>query len=170
IVTQVIQPADLDRKDVISLDELSKRMAVAPYGLTQEAQHLVLAALVAQRQFEFVTSSGNRINHRSLDLQIIWEDIVGIARPSDEAYSSERLLNWAVLLTDDTSLRALRMPQAEVKLVEVLSAWLVEWQKARIVERFDRLPDEKLNSKLWRVAANVKKTFGVIAESIDGLM
>jgi len=170
VVQQVIQAADPDSKDVIPLDELSRRTSEAPFGLTLEAQHLVLAALVAHRQFEFVTSSGNRINHRSLDLQIIWEDIVGIARPSDEGYSGDRLLNWAALLTGDASLTSLRMLQADLRLIEALSAWLNDWQKARILARFDGLPDEKLNSRLWRVAANVKKTFGVIAESIDGLM
>jgi hypothetical protein len=84
IIQQVIKPDDLERKDIIPMDELARRMSAAPFGLTSEAQHLVLAALVAHRQFEFVTSNGNRINHRSLDLQIIWEDIDGIARPSDE--------------------------------------------------------------------------------------
>ena len=45
----------------------------------REAQHLVLTALVANRQIEFVTTKGDRINRRSLDLKIIWDDIEGIA-------------------------------------------------------------------------------------------
>ena len=56
-------------------------------------------AFVAGRRFEFVTSSGNRINHRSLDLQIIWDDVIGIAKPSDEICSNERLRWWACLIT-----------------------------------------------------------------------
>ncbi|MBV9242892.1 MAG: hypothetical protein JO314_12885 [Acidobacteria bacterium] len=75
--------------DAASLKEISGRLSAAPLGLTREAQHLVLAALVAQRQFDFVTASGNRINHRSLDLQIIWDDIQGIASPRSEEYPLE---------------------------------------------------------------------------------
>lgn len=166
IVKEILELTQSEKADVIALDVVAKRMQAAPFGLTQEAQHLVLAALVAQRQFEFVTSSENRINHRSLDLQIIWEDIVGISRPTDEGYSNERLLGWVVRLTDDMSLTTIRSSEAKSRLAN----WLDEWKKMRLVERFDALPDEKLNSKMWRVAANVKKTFGVIAESVEALL
>ncbi len=170
IVKEVIDLTQLDKTDVIPLNEVSLRMQAAPYGLTQEVRHLVLAALVAQRQFEFVTSSENRINHRSLDLQIIWEDIVGIAKPSGEAYSGDRLLKWASLLTGDSSLNSQKPSDARLKVIGVLSDWLAEWQKADPVAQFDALPDEKLNSKLWRTASNVRKTFGIVAETIDGLL
>jgi hypothetical protein len=169
-IEQITGLAGRKDNDVVDLSEIQKRMSGAPFGLTPEAQHLILGALVAQRLFEFVTSSGNRINHRSLDLQIIWEDIVGLARPSAEMYSGEQLLNWAVLLTGDRSLRSLRISDAQLRVIEVLGQWLVEWQKNSVVERFDALPDENLNSRIWRIAANVKKTFGVVAESIDGLL
>ncbi len=165
IVRQILELTTLSQADVISLSDVSKRMRSAPYGLTLEAQHLVLGSLVAQRQFDFVTTSENRINHRSLDLQIIWDDIVGISRPSDEGYSNERLLGWAVLLTGDVTLNTLRDAEVRSKLLE----WHSEWQKERLIERFDALPDEKLNSKVWRIASNVKKTFGVAAEAVDNL-
>lgn len=166
IAKQVLNLKPTEGSDVMQLSDVSRCMQSAPYGLTQEAQHLVLAALVAQRQFEFVTFSENRINHRSLDLQIIWEDIVGIARPSVEGYSNERLLDWVVRLTGDDSIRTIRDSEARSRLAE----WLADWQKARLVERFDLLPDDKLNSKLWRIASNVKKTFGIVAEAIDNLL
>ncbi|MFN0278427.1 MAG: DUF6079 family protein [Pyrinomonadaceae bacterium] len=170
IVKEVIDLTELDQKDVIPLNEVATRMQAAPYGLTSETQQLVLAALVAQRQFEFVTSSENRINHRSLDLQIIWEDIVGIARPSGDVYSGDRLLMWASLLTADSSLNTLKPTEARLKVIDILSDWLKEWRKDNIVVQFDALPDEKLNSKLWRTASSVKKTFGSIAETVDGLL
>jgi len=165
IIKKILDLRSTDQAVVIPLDTVCELMRSAPYGLTQEAQHLVLGALVAQRQFEFVTSSENRINHRSLDLQIIWEDIVGIAPPSDEGYSNERLLGWVARLTNDDSLRTLKNTDAQARLIE----WLRDWQKTRLIERFDLLPDEKLNSKLWRIALNVKKTFGVVADSIENL-
>ncbi len=170
IIKDVVDLTGLDKNDVIPVSELSARMSAAPYGLTHEARHLVLAALVAQRQIEFVTSSGDRINHRSLDLQIIWEDIVGIARPTVESYSGERLTLWASLLTQDASLKGLKASEGRLKLIEAFSEWFAEWQKTNLVEKFDLLPDEKLNSKLWRIASNVKKTFGVVAESVESLL
>ena len=166
LVKQVLDLKAPDQSGVIPLSEVSRQLQSPPYGLTLEAQQLVLGALVAQRQFEFVTFSENRINHRSLDLQIMWEDIVGISRPSDEGYSNERLLGWVARLTGDDSLGTLSDSDAKMQL----SKWLSEWQKARLVERFDLLPDEKLNSKLWRIASNVKKTFGTVAEAVDNLL
>jgi hypothetical protein len=37
------------------------------------------------------------------------------------------------------------------------------------LERFDRLPDDILNTKIWRVSSQVKKTFGAVTEAIEGL-
>jgi len=58
---------------------------------------MLMTALVAERYIEFVTESGNRINRRSLDLTIIWEDIVGVARPVESSFSREKLKTWAKL-------------------------------------------------------------------------
>jgi hypothetical protein len=67
----------------------------SPHGFVREAQHLILTALVAQRKIEFVTSKGDRINRRSLDLKIIWDDIEGVAKPVGTVYSAARLTDWA---------------------------------------------------------------------------
>ncbi len=161
-------PAE-DQSEVIPLGTLSKRMQNEPYGLSAEAQHLVLVSLISQRRYEFVTSSGNRINHRSLDLQIVWNDIVGIAPPLGEEYSTERLLRWAILFTGNTSLKSINTGDAKTKLARDLGDWLGTWQNGAVLIRFDQLPDEKLNSELWRMASNVKKTFGVLALSIESV-
>src|SRR6185436_9451255 len=67
-VSAAFDGSEFDAGTVIPLAEISSRLQTPPVGLTRESQHLILAALVAQREFEFITSSGNRINHRSLDL------------------------------------------------------------------------------------------------------
>ncbi len=159
-----------DDEAVVTLAELSARMCAAPLGLSRETQHLVLAALVAQRQFEFVTFSGNRINHRSLDLQIIWDDIVGVARPFTEVYSSERLRKWAVLITGQSTIKSLDSTDDRQMIIDALSEWLVGWKESRVLEVFDTLPDENLNSSIWRIAANSRKTFGAVAECIEELI
>src|SRR5437667_7777493 len=166
VVREAFDNADLSPDAVISLTDIYTRLQKAPYGLTREAQHLIMAAFVAQRHFEFVTNSGNRINRRSLDLQIIWDDIVGIARPSREVYTSERLLIWASLLTGIPGLESLDTPEGRLAVGDALAAWLADWEASRLLQPFDSLSDENLNARDWRSAANLKKTFEAVAESV----
>ena len=170
IVRSALDGLDFTTDTAVTISDLSSRMGAEPAGLTHEAQHLVLAALVAQRQFEFVTFSGNRINHRSLDLQIIWEDIAGIAKPRVEVYSSERLLFWAALITGNEQVNSLERSEDRLLVIERLSGWLANWKEAQFLETFESLPDENLNSSIWRIAANLKKTFGALVESIEALL
>ncbi len=155
-----------DSGDVIPIKDVAMRMQAPPYGLTREAQHLTLAALVGQRLYDFVTSSGNRINHRSLDLQIVWDDIVGIAKPLTELYSSERLLAWARLITGNSALRSIDRAEDRSLIVDSLAQWLRGWNESRVLADFDALPDEQLNAAIWRTAANLRKSFGAMAEII----
>ncbi len=155
---------------VFSLADLTKRLAAPPFGLTREAQRLVLAALVAQREFEFVTSSGNRINHRSLDLQIIWDDIVGLAIPQNDVFPPERFLAWARLTTGNAGIRSIDRAEDRLLIIDSLSGWLNAWNESRVLADFDSLPEENLNARIWRTAANLKKSFGAMAAAIDSLV
>ncbi len=166
-VKSMLNGLDFADDAVVTIGELSSRLVASPYGLTREARHLVLASLVAQRQFEFVTFSGNRINHRSLDLQIIWDDIAGIAKPFTEVYTSNRLREWAKLITGNAAIRSLDAADDRKVIVEAMSVWLEEWKSARILEKFETLSDENLSAAIWRIAANLKKTFGGVAECIE---
>lgn len=159
--------ADAPTEDVIPLKDLAMRMQACPFGFTREAQHLTLAALVGQRMYDFVTSSGNRINHRSLDLQILWDDIVGVARPLTEQYSAERLLSWAKLITGNSALKSIERTEDRSLIIDSLGQWLRGWVEGRALAEFDSLPDEHLNAGIWRTAANLRKSFGAMAEIID---
>jgi hypothetical protein len=143
--------------DEVSFRDIKKRLSAAPWGLTREARHLVLSALVAQREFDFVTASGNRINHRSLDLQIIWDDIQGIATPRTEDYSIERLLSWAKVLTGNELLKSVDRSEDRKQIVESLAHWLETWEADNTLARFDALPDEQLNTAVWKLAAGLKR-------------
>ena len=162
--------AGSDAETMVPLKDIAMRLQAPSVGLTREAQHLILAALVAQKQYEFVTSSGNRINHRSLDLQIIWDDIVGVAKPLDEFYSPERLLTWAKLITGNAGLRTLDRSEDRLLIIDSLTGWLSGWNESRTLAEFDALPDENLNAGIWRTAANLRKSFGAMAEIIDSLV
>ena len=170
VISDAFDAAELEKEDFVSISDIYSRMQRAPYGLAREAQHLIMAAFVAGRRFEFVTSSGNRINHRSLDLQIIWDDVIGIAKPSDEICSNERLRWWACLITGISDLGQIETVDGQASIADALATWLTLWQKAGVLQRFDDLSDENLNTRIWRIAANVKKTFELIAASISSMV
>ena len=165
----ILDPA-FESRELIPIGEIFERMRRPPYGFPLEAQHLILASLVAQRRFEFITSAGNRIHHRSLDLQIVWEDIVAVARPVENNYSHERLVTWAAMLTGDKSLTTLSASDVDVKVPEALERWLKAWNEKGILSQFDQLADERLNARIWRVYASVNKTFGAVADAIRDLL
>ena len=156
-----------DKDNVFPLTEINFRLRTPPFGLTREAQHLILSALVSQRQFEFVTSSGNRINHRSLDLQIIWDDLVGIAPPLNGLFAPERLLTWAKLTTGNFGIRSLDRAEDRLLIIDSLTGWLAGWNESRVLADFEALPDENLNALIWRTATNLKKSFGAMAAAIE---
>lgn len=154
----------------VSLKDVSRRLKSEPYGLVAEAQHLILAALVAQRRIEFVTSEGDRINRRSLDLKIVWDDIVGIARPASALHSSAELTNWARTLTAVDTFKTIDDPEDREKVRRALENWLADWHGANVLERFEEMPEEILNTKIWRLATTAQKTFGAVAETVKEVL
>lgn len=155
---------------VTSFAEINREMRKAPFGLGREAQRLGLAALVAQRKLEFVTSKGDRINRRSLDLKIIWDDVVGVVRPAELSYNAAALTPWAKLLTGDKTLRSIDTAADRENIKAALEKWLSDWNKAELLKRFEALPDEVLNSKVWRLAERAHKTFGQVASAIESYL
>ena len=154
----------------VSLETIYHELKQTPYGLGREAQHLILTALVAQRRIEFVTSKGDRINRRSLDLKIIWDDIEGVAKPSSVLYADQRLTEWGRFLTGENTFKSIDAPKDRLAIKAALEKWLVNWQSARVLERFNDLPDEILNTKIWRIATHTEKTFGVVAATVTAIL
>lgn len=137
-----------------------------PYGLGLAAQQMLITALVAERYVEFVTTLGNRINRRSLDLKIIWEDILGVAKPVETSASSESLKRWAKLFVKEEPFESLNLPADRETLTKGFGNWVNEWESARTLERFQELPEDILNVRVWRLAARATSTFGSVAETI----
>ena len=158
-----------EKDETVTLREIYRHLKQPPYGLVREAQHLILTALVAQRQIEFVTSKGDRINRRSLDLKMVWDDIEGVAKPSSKVYSYKRLTVWAKILTGSEEFKSIDTPEERKAVQTSLEFWLDEWQATRILERFNELPDEILNTKMWRLSVNAEKTFGAVAETVRAM-
>ncbi len=152
----------------VLLDAVHTHLSRAPYGLGIEAQEMVITALVAERYIEFVTKSGNRINHRSLDLRIIWDDIVGVARPIESSSSAAKLKPWAKHFLKDVPFESLDRPADRAALVEVFGKWVGEWDQARTLEGFAELPEDMLNVRIWQLAAKASKTFGSFIDKLRG--
>lgn len=150
----------------VDLARVNAELRKPPLGLVREAQQLILSAMVSQRMIEFVTSKGDRINQRSLDLKIIWDDIIGLARPQESAYSPKKLVKWAAAITGDEGIKELSS-DADYHLVrDGLAKWLEDWDAARILARFNALPEESLNTRIWRSVGRSSKTLGAAAALI----
>lgn len=150
----------------LPLGEVYASLRLPPYGLVREAQQLVLSAMAAQRMIEFVTSKGDRINHRSLDLKIIWDDIVGLSLPQEVAYSRDKLVRWAARFVGDSDFTGFDS-SSDLKLLQTaLEAWLAEWDEAATLDKFNEIPPEYLNTYIWRLASRVRLTLGAASEAI----
>ena len=166
----VMALADRACDATVSLEDVNAELAKGPYGLVRESQRLILTALVAERKLDFVTEKGDKINHRSLDLRIIWDDVVGIARSANSELSKERLLEWATVLTDGEPPKSISDKKDEARIKESFELWLQNWRKSRVLERFDKLPDDVFNTRIWRTSSSIAKVFNSLSDTIALLL
>lgn len=169
-IRDVLQMTDEADGAVVPLESVYSRLKDEPYGLQREAQHLILAALVAQRRIELVTATGDRIGRRTLDLKLRWDELSGVARAAALMHSAEELTNWARRLTNATELASIADPLAREAVRAALRSWLEAWRARRVLEKFDALPDEGLTTRAWNLSSSVRKTFGVAADAIEAAL
>ncbi|MGD9561009.1 MAG: hypothetical protein AB7F88_02170 [Pyrinomonadaceae bacterium] len=166
IAKEVLSLVESKGSAAVEINQIYARLREIPYGLGREAQQMLLTALVAERFIEFVTTSGNRINRRSLDLKIIWADILGIAKPVESSFSSEKFKQWAKLFVKDAPFESLDRPSDREALTGAFARWAADWDSAAVLERFQGLPEDSLNLNIWRLAARTSKTFGAVLEPV----
>lgn len=152
--------------DGVELKSVYNELRKPPTGLVREAQQLILAAMVSQRMVEFVTSKGDRINQRSLDLRMIWDDIVGLARPQESAYSTVKLAKWAACFAGRDDIKDVGLKADLTKFREGAEEWLADWDSARVLGRFNDLPEESLTTAVWKAVSRASKTLGAAASLI----
>ena len=165
-IREIIGLTDAADGAVVPFETVYQKLRNEPYGLLRHLQHLILAALVAQRRIDLVTSTGDRIGRRTLDLRIRWDDVAGVARVESLLYTAEELTAWARLLTGTPKLPRINTPEARQQVRAALSSWLEDWRARALLEQFDALPDEALTTKLWRNASAVRKSFNMAAEAL----
>ena len=61
---------------------------------------------------------------------------------------------------------SLKLPGDRETLTKAFGNWVREWENARTLERFQELPEDILNVRVWRLAARATSTFGSVAETI----
>lgn len=169
-IRDVLQMTDEADGAVVPLEAVYAKLKDEPYGLQREAQHLILAALVAQRRIELVTATGDRIGRRTLDLKLRWDELSGVARAAALLHSAEELTAWARRLTNATELASIADPLAREAVRAALATWLEAWRSRRVLEKFDALPDEGLTTRAWNLSSSVRKTFGLAADAIEGAL
>jgi hypothetical protein len=173
----------------VSLASIADALGAAPYGFSLEAQRLVLAALVANRQLEFVTPAGERLTRRALGTSLKWMDVAGVVRASGITTSVDELTAWGRLLASPDGYHALTdaaqtqaafaaaksgntisEPATREMLRQTLTNWFATWTSDATLERCDRLPDAWLTIKSATLLQAVRRNFGVAAAGMEAML
>jgi hypothetical protein len=166
-VREVLALSDEADGSTVSLDEVYGRLRGRPFGFQRETQQLILASLVAGRRIELVTSGGDRIGSRTLGHGVNWEEVAGIARVATLSLGAQELTEWAALLTGSQIPGSIAEPERRETVRQALAEWLDTWRADNPLARFDVLLDEGLTTRVWNLAASVRKSFGVAAGAIE---
>lgn len=167
---EVLALTDAASGDVVPFDQVYRALGQAPYGLLGDAQRLVLAALVAQRRIELVTSTGDHISRPALDRSVRWKDVTGVCRAAAILHNHEELTAWARLLTGRATLVSIADSAGRETVREALAGWLDTWRAAEVLRRFDQMPDEALTTRVWNLAARVRRQFGATADAAEAAL
>ncbi|HYY95604.1 MAG TPA: DUF6079 family protein, partial [Pyrinomonadaceae bacterium] len=81
---------------------------------------------------------------------------------------AEELIEWARLLTGKSSLGAGGGARDEVS--ETLAAWLDEWRRRGLRQKFEALPDGCLSKRVWGADGEVRKSFGRAAAALEAVL
>ncbi|MBX3292743.1 MAG: hypothetical protein KF881_07625 [Acidobacteria bacterium] len=149
-----------DRSSISVLEDILYRQ---PTGLSLEARQLVITALVAAMDLEFVTVRGSRINSRSLDLQIVWDDIVAVARPLQSKHAHVELEEWCKRLASSDELAAGITPD----IADCLRSWFGEWERRDLLTRLEAVPAESLTLSFWKKTEQVRRSLGRAASMVS---
>ena len=154
----------------VKMATVQHRLGARPFGLTVEAQCLILTALVARGMVEFVTKNGDRIGSRSLDLKLVWDDVAGVAVPVQTVQLDDQTVRWAALLTGNEKLRSIGTDAGREAVKQALSAWLGEWNSRKLLEKLDAISDDVMTTEIWHLGARLRKSFGAAADAVSAFI
>ncbi|HYN85627.1 MAG TPA: DUF6079 family protein [Pyrinomonadaceae bacterium] len=156
--------------EILPVAEARALLGRRPFGLGRVAQNLVMAALVAQRRAELVTSAGEHISRRKLSAPLRWESVAGLCRTARVHQSAEELTTWARMLTGCDTLATVSDTEARKGARRALSEWLEVWRAGGFRERLAALPDAALTTEVWEAGRAVERAFGAAAEAAEAAL
>lgn len=147
-------------RDEISLTEIVSRLNDRPVGLSLEAIHLILTAMIAQCGYEFVTRQGSRIGRSTLDLQLVWDDIISIAPPLQIQHAKIEIAGWYELLMEGGVEPSDESTQENGDITDCIIAWHRHWRTRGIEQLFRDLNSENMSLRSWKKIENIKSSMG----------
>jgi hypothetical protein len=112
----------------------------------------------------FSAASAALTEHAAEDIA---EDVEAAkATPYIVTLSDEELARWSSRLTGRALPASLADADARDGVRGALAQWLQTWHAESPLDDFDALPDEGLTTRVWNLAATVRKSFGHVAETI----
>ncbi|MDT4955288.1 MAG: hypothetical protein QOJ02_3426 [Acidobacteriota bacterium] len=84
--------------------------------------------------------------------------------------SDEELAQWASLLTEHALPGSLAEPDARDHVRAALAEWQKAWRAESLLKDLDLLPDEGLTTRIWNLAAAVRKSFGHATDAIEATL
>jgi propanediol dehydratase small subunit len=99
-------------------------------------------------------------------------EVKGSPETSEEASAEAaplpaEALEWARLLTSRPSLGTADALDARAEVRAALGLWLKEWHLLDLPRKFDALPDSCLTTRVWKVEAEVRRSFGRAAAALE---
>jgi hypothetical protein len=73
-------------------------------------------------------------------------------------------------VSGDNSIKSLDEEASRTALKAALEAWHMDWIKSRVLRRFNELPDDTLNARIWNLASRCSKTLGATAEIVKSAL
>jgi hypothetical protein len=148
------------------LSDLERVLRSEPFGLSLEARQILITSLIAAFGLEYVTARGSRIGSSSLDLQIVWEDIVAVARPLHAEHAADEISQWCELIISEADPRA----AGSVKISDIagcLAFWLKRWRERGLLDKLETVPAEALTLRTWKKAESVRRSLGKAATIVS---
>jgi hypothetical protein len=153
--------------DEISITEIVSRLNDRPVGLSLEAIHLILTAMIAQCGYEFVTRQGSRIGRSTLDLQLVWDDIISIAPPLQIRHAKAEIAGWCELLMECVVEPSNGNIQRDGDVADCILAWHRHWKTRGIEQLFRDLHSENMSLRSWKKIENIRASMGRALEIVS---
>jgi len=80
------------------------------------------------------------------------------------------LTEWARLLTGDAGLAPIGEPEGREAVRAALAHWLEAWRARSLRQKFEALPDNFPTTRVWKVEAGVRKSFGEAAAAVEAAL